>query len=269
MSLADRIAEQSEKNKKPNVSIPSGSCVKALLTGIKYTKKGEAAASIMGGIGVSFAFVGYYKGDNMEVYVPTIDYSDPSNIKFPADVKNIDGTTERPGLNSKPIYLTPGVLAAKNMVAGDDENSCALLYAYHLGRTIGVQMQVPFICQLVGSGLAKLNYNNLGMAESEIVTDFPIVHLYRYTDIKFQKADLIDGKPKKGATKQFEEQLGTWKKGSEKGDPKANMLAELPLEFIPPTTALNIINALAERQAEKKREKESFGNVTPGVADPF
>jgi hypothetical protein len=269
MSLEDKIKEQSEKNKKPNVSIPSGSCVKALLTGIKYTKKGEAAASIMGGIGVSFAFVGYYKGDDMEIYVPTIDYSDPKNIKFPADIKNIDGTTERPGLNSKPIYLTPGVLSAKNMVAGDDENSTALLYAYHLGRTIGTQMQVPFMNQLMGSGLVKLEPSNLGMTEKEIDINFPIVHLYRYTDMKYQKADLIDGHPKEGAQKQFEEQLGTWRKGSDSKDPKGNMLANIPLEFITPEVAIAIISALAERQLEKKREKESFGNVTPGVADPF
>ncbi len=263
MSLQDRIKAAQEEYKKPVVSIPNDAVVKCLLTGVKYTKKGEEAASIKGGIGIQFCFLGYYVGEDMSEYKPTIDYSDIKNITFPQDVKLEDGTTERPGLFSQKIYLSPGVLKARSTILPSDasESMAALLYASNIGFQLGTQMQEPFISAVAQSGLCTFKPDEVGMESFR--QDFPIVLLYRHTYWK-EEMDYISKKMER----RFNENLRTWRPGATKDDKTANLLAEVPLEYMQADTVMAILDALNVRQEQKKAERAPIGGA-PSTDIPF
>lgn len=255
MSVLDKIKEKAASEKKESVSIPSGSIVDALLIGIKYTKKGEEEASILGGIGVKFAFLGYYTGEGKDAkYVQTIDYSDLDNIKFPADILEKDGSISRPGLMSNGPYLSKGVLEFEKFHAPEDEQGRALMYAHLMGRWFGEHMCEPFLSCLGNSGLVpKLDPIEIGMSNGKFSELFPIVQCYRETWWSYDKKDLDENtkKPVEGARKtQFNEKLTVWNKTT-----KSAELGNADIKFIDANTAMKISEALSKRQEQKNLEK--------------
>jgi len=268
MSFLDKMKETVEGSKKSSISIPNDSVVKTLLCEIDYTKKGKESASIIGGIAVKFAFLGYYKKDNQgkDIYVPCIDYSDLEDITFPIDVKYDDGSWERPGLMSKPIYLSENVLRYKNYTVVQNIQATALLYASMIGLQLGSNMCEPFVHCLNSSGLcAQDSLNALEMGISSGFNDkFPIFHTVRHTYWEYDKADrLKGGGVREGARKQFHETLGARRVQNEDGTITWDKTVhEIPIELIPSNVAIKIYDALLKRNELKKAEKEALSPST-------
>ena len=259
MSFLDKIKEATSQNKKPKLSIPNGSIVKAILTEIDYTKEGKLQASIVGGIGIKFAFLGYYKKDKdgKDVYVETINYSDLDEITFPVDTKYDDGTWDRPGLMSKPVYLSKTILTNKNYIVPNNTQAVALLYASEIGLQLGENMQEPFIHCLNSSGLCgqePLNALEMGL-EKGFNEKFPIVHLYRNTSWKFSKSDYENGKLKPGVKESFHEYLTANKKNAD--GTWDETVKSIPVELVDSKVAIAIYTALQKRNALKKEEAQS------------
>lgn len=271
MSFLEKVNEAKEQGKKPSVSIPDGSIVKAILTEIDYTKEGKAQGSIIGGIGVKFAFLGYYKKDKdgKDVYVETIDYSDLSEITFPIDQKFEDGTWGRPGLMSKPVYLSKTILRNKDYIVPNNTQAVALLYASQLGLQLGVNMQEPFIHCLNSSGLCgqePLNALEMGL-EKGFNEKFPIVHLYRNTSWKFTKSNYENNKLKPGSKESFHEHLTANKKNAD--GTWDETVKSLPVELVDAKVAIAIYDALQKRNELKKAEAAATKPTTSQTSSGY
>jgi len=261
------LKQKEEESKKEPVSIPSDSIVKAVLTNITYTKKGKEMASIMGGIGLKFAYLGYYKDRQMKDYIQCIDYSDPENITFPIDRKNNDGTTDRPGLTSMGLYLSPAILKAKKYDPINDEISTFLLYCAVIGKQLTPLFQEPFAHALAGSGLMSQSFNILDVGLKEISTQLPIIYTFRKTWFEYQSSDIDPDteKPVEGASRRFNEKLTGWDSLAEKG--KENWLHKAPVELMNSDLVFKIYESLIKRNEEKRMEKEAMQSSSMGT--PF
>lgn len=239
--------------------IPNGAIVNALLYEIGYTKSGKEVNSILGGIQAKFAYLSYeFNNERTKL----VDFDEEGNVIFPYD-RPEDGKDGMPGLLSKPIYLSPGVLKYKQISEPQTVETAILLYSHTIALELGPNIQEPFGRILLQSGLvdlATLNLGVIGIDSTFATTDvgFPIIRAFRNTWMAYEKKDVENGKPKIGAEKRFNEKLTTWDRTQE---PHVNVLAEFPVEYMPSSRVMTLYTALRNRQDEKNAISNSSPNT--------
>ena len=257
--------------------IPEGAIVSAMLLEISLTKAGKEANSFLQGIAAKFCFLDFEHEGRVQ---PLIDFSG-DKIEFPYDSIEKDGTYNFPGIQSKPIYITPGTLRAKQSAVPTSNEIGVLLYGAFVQKKLGKGMALPFVTALLQSGLidvSKFDFASIGLNIDEIKVDkgAPVCKAFRHTYMKYDKKDLENGKAKPGAQKQMSEDLTVFQKQTnERGlEIMVDVLGEFPITYVPSSKSLQIYDALKARQELKKKQDEqrysksnqSTGAYTPGNA---